>query len=453
MLDLAGQKVLVLGLGVSGQSAARFCAARGASVVAADERAETALGPLADLEAVSCLCGAPLPDPAAFDLVVPSPGVPRERYAARARRVWGDVELAWRALPVPLVAITGTNGKSTVTRRVEGLLRAAGLRAEAAGNIGRPALELVGRPLDVAVLEVSSFQLETTDAFRPRVAAILNLSPDHLDRHGTAEAYREAKARILANQGPEDAAVLNRDDPAVWSLAPRTRARVFGFSLSGALERGVGFDSGNAVLYGPSGAMRLPLDGARLGPRMERENTLAALCVVAALGADLERALRGVERFEPLPHRLQPVAVRGGVTWIDDSKATNVGAACRALESFPGGVVWIGGGRDKGLDFGPLRDAARGRVRAALLIGESAAALERTLADVVPCERVGDLDRAVARADSLARPGDTVLLAPACASFDQFRDFEERGVHFGAAVAALPAPGKTRAPEPEEGRA
>jgi UDP-N-acetylmuramoylalanine--D-glutamate ligase len=437
--ELAGRKVLVLGLGMSGRSAAAFCAARGASVVAADERPADELAELASLPPeVTRLCGAPLPDPADFDLVVPSPGVPPARYAERARAVCGDVELAVRCLKIPVLAVTGTNGKSTVTRMIETGLRGAGLRAEAAGNLGRPALDLVGRPLDAAVLEVSSFQLEVGGPLRPRVAVILNLSPDHLDRHGSLGAYRAAKARLLEEQGPDDAAVLSSDDAAVWSLAERCRGRVWGFGRqapAGAAGRGAWLDAGAVLVRRDDDEVRVPLESDAVRG-IDRENAAAALAAVAALGADPAAAGRALADFRPLPHRCEVVARRGGVTWVNDSKGTNAGAAQRALECFPS-VVWIAGGRDKNLDFVPLAGAAVGRVRYALLIGEAAASLARALEDVVPCENVGDLDAAVRRADALAKPGDVVLLSPACASYDQFRSFEHRGERFRAAVAAL----------------
>ncbi|HEY8152633.1 MAG TPA: UDP-N-acetylmuramoyl-L-alanine--D-glutamate ligase [Myxococcota bacterium] len=439
MLDLAGKRVLVLGLGISGLSAARFCAQRGASVLAADERPATAIGGLEQLPSqVERQLGAPFPDPGAFDLVVPSPGVPRERYAPRARRAWGDLELAYRALEVPIVAITGTNGKSTTTLLVEALLRAAGLRARAAGNLGAPALGLVGEPLDFAVLEVSSFQLEAVEDFRPRVAVVLNATPDHLDRHGSFEAYLAAKARLLAQQGPEDTAVLNFDDPAVRGLAEHTRARVVPFRTQGKLEHGAWYEAGCVVLADPGGAReRHSLSALRLPGVHNRENAVAALAAVVAAGASARRAVAAFATFEGLPHRMQTVACTGGVEWVNDSKATNPGAALRSLRSYETPLVWIAGGRDKGLDFRELAGAAQGRVRAAVLIGEAAGKLEAALAGRVPVHDAGTLERAVGLAAQLAKPGDVVLLAPACASFDQFRGFEDRGDRFRAAVAAL----------------
>jgi UDP-N-acetylmuramoylalanine--D-glutamate ligase len=240
MLDLDGQRVLVLGAGLSGRSAAAFCAGLGARVTLADEQ-EIESAPVG----VEIHGSASFPDPGDYDLVVPSPGVPPQRYRERARRVWGDIELASRALAVPIAAVTGTNGKSTTVRLLEAMLRSAGLRARAAGNVGEAALDLVGEPLDVAVLEVSSFQLETVDAFRPRVAVLLNLTPDHLDRHGSTERYLAAKARIFENQGAEDVAIVNAD-PALDDLATGLAARVLRFGARGSVEQGACWD-GDAV--------------------------------------------------------------------------------------------------------------------------------------------------------------------------------------------------------------
>jgi UDP-N-acetylmuramoylalanine--D-glutamate ligase len=440
MLDLSGKRALVLGLGLSGRSAAAFCAARGAYVVAADERQGRHLEGLQHLEGVAYLVlGPPFPDPADFDLVVPSPGVPAERYRGGARRVWGDVELAYRALSIPIVAVTGTNGKSTTTALIASMLRAAGLRAAAAGNIGTPALELVGEALDVAVLEVSSFQLEATDAFRSRVAVILNLTPDHLDRHGSFEAYVAAKARILAAQRAEDVAILNFDDSAVRELAASARARVVPFRTRGPLERGAWLDAGALALrLGDAPLQRLSLDGLQLAGRHNRENALAALCAAACAGADPEKALHALAAFEGLPHRTQIVARRSGVLFVDDSKATNPEAALSSLASFEAPLVWIAGGRDKDLDLTELADAASRRVRAAVLLGEAAEKLARTLAGSVEIHRVDCIEDAVRKAAQLARPGDVVLLSPGCSSLDQFRNFEERGRRFRAAVEALP---------------
>jgi UDP-N-acetylmuramoylalanine--D-glutamate ligase len=435
MESLAGKRVLVLGLGISGRSAAAWCAERGARVVAADERsAESLAGAVPP--GVEPWLGRSFPDPAEFDLVVPSPGVPPERYRSRAVRVCGDIELASAALSVPIVAVTGTNGKSTTTALVTDLLRAAGLRAAMAGNLGTPALSLVGMPLDAAVLEVSSFQLETTERFRPAVAVVLNVSPDHLDRHHTIEAYVAAKARILANQRAEDWAVLNEADEWYESFRTAARGRVLPFRASGVPPRGVGFDAGSLVVRSEDApAQRFAFDWREPGVH-NRENAIAAAAAVYALGADLERALVALPAFRPLPHRTEVVAQAHGVTWVDDSKATNPGAALRALEGFAAPILWIAGGRAKGLDLGPLAAAARTRVRAAVLIGEAAAQLEQGLRGGPPVYREASIEGAVARAGALARAGDVVLLAPGCSSHDQFANFEERGRRFRAAARA-----------------
>jgi len=440
MNDFTGQRVLVLGLGRSGRSAARWLAERGARVVAADEGEAAAREGADALRAagVELRAGAPFPDPAAFDLVVPSPGVPRARWAGRARRALGDVELAWRALPVPVVAITGTNGKTTTTELTTRLLCAAGLRAEAAGNIGRPALELVGRPLDVAVLEVSSFQMEAVEAFRPRVAVVLNLEPDHLDRHGSFAAYAEAKAQLFVRQGAGDTAIGNGDDAHAAALVARSGGRRWLFRTRGPVAAGAWWDAGQAVLRDGNETLRVGLDalsaaGAAAPPL---DDVLAALLAVRALGADVPKAAGGLLGFVPPPHRRELVAEHAGVAWVNDSKATNPAAALLALAALRGPAVWIAGGRGKGLDLRPLADAAAPRVRACVLLGEEAPALEAALAGRAPVRRAADLAEAVAIAGALARPGDTVLLSPACASFDQFRDYEERGARFREAVRA-----------------
>jgi UDP-N-acetylmuramoylalanine--D-glutamate ligase len=436
MESLASLRVLVLGLGVSGRSAAAFCAARGAQVTAADERDPATLAGVDALDGrVERALGVPFPDPAQFDLVVPSPGVPPARYRARARRVWGDIELAYRMLPVPIVAVTGTNGKSTTTRLIEAMLREAGVRARAAGNLGPPALALVGAPLDVAVLEVSSFQLETVEAFRPAVGVVLNVTPDHYDRHADFADYLAAKRRLFAMQRPDDVAVVGVDDAGARACAEGAPGRRLEFSTRAQVAAGAWLDAGDAVLRRDDGRLlRLPVAGL---PPMPPENRLAALCAVAALGVDPEKAWRALPGFQALSHRLQPVARRAGALFVDDSKATNPGAALRALASFGEPLVWIGGGRAKGLALGELADAVATRARAAILMGEAAADLERALAGRVPVERAASIEEATERAARHARAGDVVLLAPGCASLDQFRNAEERGDRFRAAAQRL----------------
>ncbi len=440
MLELAGQSVLVLGLGLSGRSAARFCVERGARVLAADERPlesikdADALG--ADIETRT---GVPFPDLSEYDLVVPSPGIPAARWKNTSRKAWGDIELCYRALAIPIIAVTGTNGKSTVVLLIEAMARAAGLRARAAGNVGVPALELVGAPLDLAILEVSSFQLESVDEFRPRVSVLLNLSPDHFDRHRDLEGYQAAKARIFARQGPGDCAVLNGDDPVVRDMALPDGVERLRFGRAPTDGEGAWLDGQNAIVR-RNGVQRLaPLSDAGLSISDHRENLLAALLALAALDSelDLDAATQALASFEGLPHRRQEVASIRGVRYVDDSKATNVGAAVHALETTSGPIVWIVGGRHKGGDLSPLAQSAARRVRQALLIGEAGFEFEAALAGHVSCERVDDLAKAVERAAEIAEAGDVVLLAPACASFDQFESFSDRGQAFQSAVRKL----------------
>ncbi|MBW2241442.1 MAG: UDP-N-acetylmuramoyl-L-alanine--D-glutamate ligase [Deltaproteobacteria bacterium] len=435
MVELTGQKVLVLGLGMTGASAARFCAERGARVVVADERPDVDTSGLPS--GIEVRAGQAFPDPGDFDLVIPSPGIPHARYASKAKRAWGDIELAFRFLKVPIIAVTGTNGKSTTVRLIEAMLRAAGLRARAAGNLGEPALDLVGQALDVAVLEVSSFQLEAVDAFRPKVGVLLNLSPDHLDRHETMAGYLAAKARLFARQDENDHAILDLRNTRLRELASELSAAVHAFDGEAPVERGASCDGSCFVRTEAEAILRFPLPGGEPLPEPLRSNALAAWLAACLVGADPARALGALGDFQALPHRLERVCTIDDVEWIDDSKATNPGAAARALEGMERSTIWIAGGRDKGLPFDELVGASLGRVRRVLLIGEAAASLGRALSRHATTEQLGTLEAAVARAAELAVPGDAVLLAPACASFDQFTSFEERGDRFTALVHAL----------------
>jgi UDP-N-acetylmuramoylalanine--D-glutamate ligase len=318
------------------------------------------------------------------------------------------------------------------------MLSAAGARARAAGNLGTSALELIGQPLDFAILEVSSFQLETVETFRPAVAVLLNITPDHLDRHGSFEAYAAAKAQIFANQRKPDTAVLNLDDPAVAALAKTTHARLFPFQTSGPLARGAFLDADAVVLCEPDASpLRIPLDHMRLTGVHNRANVLAALAATHAAGVDPVRAAAALASFTGLPHRSEFVRELDRVRYVNDSKATNPGAALRSLTGFSETLVWIAGGRDKDLEFGELAETAVRRARAAVLIGEGAGKLEAALGDRIEVQTATSLEEAVQRAANLAKPGDVVLLSPACASQDQFRDFEERGECFRAAVSQL----------------
>jgi UDP-N-acetylmuramoylalanine--D-glutamate ligase len=464
-LALSGKQVTVVGLARSGLSAARLCLREGARVTVTDRRTpeqlEAALG-----EAAAWLRGAEVRrvlgghDPADFeqaDLVVVSPGVPMaipELEAARRRGVpvWGEVELGWRFLPpgIPVAGITGTNGKSTTTA-LTGALFAAHRPTFTGGNLGTPLCQhvLSGAAVDAVVLELSSFQLEGVERFRAGIAAILNVTPDHLDRYADLDAYAAAKGRLFATQQPGDFAVANARDDRALSLAGASRGTRLGFGFGPASADGARCPDGDP---GPSGtpiSVQLPggtresylLRNVALRGRHNRENAMAAILCARLAGAPPAAVQAGLEAFPGLPHRLERVAVGRGVEWVNDSKATNVDSTSVGLAAFAAGaprVILLMGGRGKKAPYAPLRALFAGRVKALLTLGEDAAAVERELGDLAPTEGCGTLAAAVARAAALAAPGDVVLLSPACASYDQFKNFEERGERFKVLVQALP---------------
>jgi UDP-N-acetylmuramoylalanine--D-glutamate ligase len=443
------EEVLVIGAGATGRSVLRHLARTRARARLADTRPAppepAALH--AEFPHVPVHCGE-LPGDiwARTAQVVLSPGVaPDASWPAAARaagvEVVGDIELFARAARAPVIAVTGTNGKSTVTTLVAQLAGAAGVHARAGGNLGPPALDLLDGPLpDLYVLEISSFQLETTDSLRPVAAAVLNLTPDHLDRHGSLAAYAAAKARVLAHAG---VAVLCRDDPGSSALAAQAPGKVRWFGTgtpAGAQDFGIRAHRGEPWLMrgaqplAPRAA--LPLPGAH-----NAGNALAALALLDAAGVDLHRAAAALAHARGLAHRTELVGRAAGLDWYDDSKGTNVGATAAALaglqERYPGAVVLIAGGLGKGQDFAPLRAAVSGAARAVVLIGTDAPRIAAALAQAVPLAHAPDMRAAVRAAAALAQAGDAVLLSPACASFDLFADYRARGKAFRAAVAAL----------------
>jgi UDP-N-acetylmuramoylalanine--D-glutamate ligase len=439
------RRVLVLGLGCTGRTVARVLAARGDRVRAADARSAPALGLAAgELPGVEIHAGNDGPELLGdVELVVPSPGVPRTapvlvEAVRRGIAIASEIEVAAESLACPLIAITGTNGKSTTTTLVGLALAASGRRTFTGGNLGTPLIAAIEGLYDVCVAEVSSFQLEWVVRFRPHVACWLNVTDDHLDRHGSFAVYRDTKARLFAAQTAEDWAVLNRDDPEVMAVAPRIRARVVTFGWTPRHE-GAHVEADAVVLRLPGRPEeRYGLARSRLVGRHNRENVLAAVTTARLAGATTAAVQEAIDTIEPLPHRLALVAERGGVRWYDDSKATNVGATVRSLESFDDPVVLLAGGVDKGGSYAPLVAAACGRVRAAVLFGAARDAIASALAAAgVVVERVPTLADAVVLAARTAQPGDAVLLAPACASFDQFTDYAARGRAFRAAVEAL----------------
>jgi UDP-N-acetylmuramoylalanine--D-glutamate ligase len=440
------RRALVLGLQRTGRAVVDVLVRHGVRVRVADARPAAALGvDAAALPGVELRCGEDGPDLVAdVDLVVPSPGVPREAppLAAAVRRgipVWSEIELAARLLDCPLVAITGTNGKSTTTCLVGRALEVAGRRTFTGGNLGTPLVTAVDGGFEVAVAEVSSFQLEWVERLGPAVGCLLNLTPNHLDRHASFAEYRDAKARLFAAQAAGDFAVVNRDDPEAWRIAGGLRARVVSFGAEPVACGAFPGDGFVALRLPDAAEERYALGQTRLTGPHNVENIMAAVAVARLAGAPATAVQAAIDGAEPLPHRLALVAERRGVRWFDDSKATNAGAAAKSLESFAEPVVLLAGGLGKNGGYDLLVSRAAGRVRLALVFGaardEMAAALE---AGGVAVERVVRLEEAVRRAAAVAAPGDTVLLAPACASFDQFTDYAARGRAFRAAVEALP---------------
>lgn len=427
-------QVLVYGLGLSGRAAARLLVERGATVLAVDDKAVEVNGDLAGK--VELLPGGGSQAlPAGLDAVVVSPGVPLDRpILEEARRqgvpVIAEVELAFPLLNGPVVAITGSNGKSTTTAMTGEMVRAAGRPVEVCGNIGEPLADKVdGPPGRIFVVELSSFQIEGIDTFKPRAAALLNLSEDHLDRYGTMEAYGAAKKRLFRDMDPDDVAVLNADDPEASEVQTRARRRFF--SRLGPVEDGCWADAEGRVVEMPGEIELFHAEDVPLAGVQNLENAMAAALLARAVGVEptaIRAALRG---FRGLPHRLQKVGERGGVFFYDDSKGTNPGATLKAIEGFADGTVHlILGGRNKDADLSVLTPMVRRKARRAYLIGESAADFEQALGGTVPYEVSGTMETAVRSAAAQARPGEAVVLSPACASFDQFRNFVHRGQVF-----------------------
>jgi UDP-N-acetylmuramoylalanine--D-glutamate ligase len=441
--------VLVVGLGKSGTSAARYLARKGAVLALTDSRAappgieelrtrvsgEYYLGGFKAAEPLS-----------QYAFAVVSPGVSLDDpFVAQLRaakvEILGDIELFARALsrvPSPesrvpaVIGITGSNGKSTVTTLAGEMARAAGLKVAVGGNLGTPALDLLDEAVQMYVLELSSFQLETTASLMLAAATMLNISPDHLDRHGSLERYIAAKARIFSCA---QTAIVNRDDRATHTGVHKARRIVsFGLDAPTAGHYGVVEREGERWLAAGDEAL-LPLSALKIQGLHNVANALAALALADAAGVPRAASIQALRSFKGLPHRCEWVVEKNGITWINDSKGTNVGATLAALQGLAGPLVWLGGGQGKGQDFRGLRTPLAEKARAAILFGEDAERIERALGSRVSVRRVADLAAAVALARELAQPGDRVLLSPACASFDQFKNYEERGERFRALVA------------------
>lgn len=443
------RNAVVVGMGRTGLSVARHLQRCGYGLAVMDSRDSPP-----ELAGVKALGSAVVTRTGGFDvtlldradIVIASPGVPLDdpflvQARARGLDIVGDIELFARAADAPVVGITGTNGKSTVTTLLGRMAERAGVRVRVGGNLGQPALDLLDRgPTDLYVLELSSFQLDTTHSLKLKAAVVLNVSADHLDRYATLRHYADSKARIYLNS---ETAVINADDPEVVRM-PRSGARVISFGLqdSRADFTLVSSPDGEAWLA-RRGSLLLPVSALRIPGRHNAANALATLALGDALRLPLQAMLEELREFTGLPHRAQWVAEIGGVRYVNDSKGTNVGATLAAVGGMDGPLVVIAGGDGKGQDFSPLAAAFRGKVRTAVLLGRDAGLIETALAGICHTTRVDSMEDAVRAAARFAQPGDTVLLSPACSSLDMFRDYAHRGSLFAAAVIAQAGGGRT----------
>jgi UDP-N-acetylmuramoylalanine--D-glutamate ligase len=446
-MDFTGKNILVVGLARTGVALCRFLAGQGARVTVTDQaqpedladsrRGIQGTGVVEDL-------GVAQPHWQGFDAIVLSPGVPPELpwlAAARAAGlpVIGELEVAAPFITRPLLAVSGTNGKTTTTTLLGELLNASGKKTLVGGNIGTPVVSLLARQeeADLLVLEVSSFQLDTAPHFHPQAAALLNLTPDHLDRYADYDAYIASKASLFRRQGAGDLQVLNADDPAVASL-DRGISRVYWFSATRPLATGAWLHHDAVqVRLADREAETFPREHIRLQGRHNLENVMAALLLALDAGADPNACRDVLATFRGLPHRLEWVADLGGVSFYDDSKGTNVGAVATSLAHFDRPVILIAGGRDKDSDFSLLNDLIAARVKALVLIGETRERLAQVWQGLAPLYLADDMPAAVARARDLSRPGEVVLLSPACASFDMYKDYAHRGQTFQNLVREL----------------
>lgn len=433
-MNYVGKKVAIVGMGKSGTAAVKLLLEKGANVRAIDEKPHApVLGVRVEPQAENSLEGS--------DLVVLSPGVPADSdFLSKARAggvpIIGELELAAPYLEGHNIGITGTNGKTTTTALTGYILRESGIACQVGGNIGTAPAAMIetSRPDQWNVLELSSFQLETISTFHAEIAACLNVTQNHLDRHHTFENYTNAKARILETQRPGDLAVLNADDPVASELSKRTQADVAWFSSSHAVT-GAWLEGSFIRLRGTE---LLNTQDLKLRGRHNYENVMAAALIAERAGAGPSQIAKAAATFQPVEHRLEFVREINGVNYYNDSKATSVDATLKAIDAFPGGLWIILGGKDKGSDYTVLREPLRAKARGALLIGAAAPKIEKHLGTVaVPIAQCGTLERAVEKAHECASPGETVLLAPACASFDQFDSFEHRGCVFKQLVNSL----------------
>jgi UDP-N-acetylmuramoylalanine--D-glutamate ligase len=444
-MDLRGKKVMVLGLARTGRATACFLAQQWAVVLVSDLR------PAADLNAdLDALAGLPVQYQLGgedvnwlegVDMVVPSPGVPMNNLILREAgqrhvEIISEIELAYRSLSLPLIAVTGTNGKSTTTTLIGEILKASGTKTFVGGNLGMPLIGCGADNWDWGVVEVSSFQLEWVKWFRPRIAVLLNISEDHLDRYLDLAAYADAKQRIFAAQDEGDIAILNRDDSRVWAMRQQLRSQVVSIGFS-EVRNGVFAERDAIVWRDGQGEERFSLAEVRIKGVHNVENMMAAIAATKAVGVGHEVIQKTLNTFPGLEHRLEFVREKDGVRYFNDSKGTNVGAVEKSLASFAEPVILIAGGVDKGGDYGPLQNCIRQRVWRLVLFGAAKDIIAAALGHLTETVIVTDLAAAVGDAAAHAQPGDVVLLSPACSSFDMFRNYAERGKAFKSLVRAL----------------
>ncbi len=456
-MELKNKKVVVVGFARTGQALCDFLLEQGvASLTVSDKKPENQLEKVAEYKKKGVLfdCGGHRLDLfLSADLVVLSPGVPPLPEIIEARekgvRVISEIELAYDFLQGRIIGITGSNGKSTTTTLIYQMLKNSGLRVHLTGNIGRPLISFVrkSRPGDIIVTEISSFQLEFTEKFRTDIAVFLNISPNHLDWHKTFENYINAKKKLFEQQQPGDRTILNRDDRILWSWHREKRTELYAFSRKHQVPRGCYLKDSTIWLKLEEELPVIKTGDIKLRGVHNLENVMAAALASYLAGARLSAIRQTIKKFRGLEHRLEEVRTINGVLFVNDSKATTVAATIKAVESYSRPIVLILGGRDKGGDFSPLRRALKNRVRKILLIGEAREKIKKALAGAFPMEEVSSFRELVERAYQAARPGDVVLLAPACTSWDMFRDFEERGRVFKKEVNCLARKLKARKEE------
>jgi UDP-N-acetylmuramoylalanine--D-glutamate ligase len=444
--------IVIIGAGSTGRSLARFFRARGARVALSDNRPAEQLPNLDELQALRVTLDLGGHTPALFaaaDLVVISPGVPLDIPVLQTCRrqglpVLGEVEIAWRELAGTMIAITGTNGKSTVTTLVGEILKAWGKKAFVGGNLGTPLVDAVGKGYDWYAVELSSFQLETIEAFRPNYAVLLNVTEDHLDRYPDMTSYLAAKARIFENLLDSDVAILNLDDPLVLQAATSTRASKVYYSSQTVLDAGMSLVDDRILWRWQDSEVIFPVTELRLRGRHNQENVMAALIPLLLEGCPAEVAWGTVKNFTGLPHRMELLGERHGACWYNDSKGTNIGSVVKSLAGLDKPVVLIAGGKDKHGDLSSLVVPIGEKVAHLVLIGAAAERMAKVFAGQTDIHRADNMRDAVQLADRLSCPGGSVLLSPGCSSFDMYRNYEERGADFAAEFSALKQSGNCR---------